>query len=337
MRVLVTGSAGFIGSATSHRLLARGDEVIGIDNLNDYYDVHLKEARLARLTARPGYRHLRVDLADRGAVDRAFRESRPERIVHLAAQAGVRYSLQNPQAYVDANVTGFLSVLENARAHGTGHLVFASTSSVYGLNTHRPFSEQDNVDHPISLYAATKKCNELMAHSYSHLFAIPCTGLRFFTVYGPWGRPDMALFEFTRRLLAGEPIDVYGHGHHTRDFTYVDDTAEGIVRILDRPAEADPQWNAAAPAPASSTAPYRIYNIGGGAPASVSVLIELLERALGRRAEKRLLATQPGDVADTFADVSALAETTGYRPRTALADGVQRFVDWYRDYYGGSR
>lgn len=333
MKVLVTGAAGFIGSFTCHRLLDRGDRVVGIDNLNDYYDVSLKQARLSALTVREGFEFQRIDVADRDAMSRLFAAERPDRVVHLAAQAGVRYSLDNPQAYVDANVAGFLNVLENVRHHGTEHLVYASTSSVYGSNTRMPLSVHDNVDHPVSLYAATKKANELMAHTYSHLFRIPTTGLRFFTVYGPWGRPDMAYFKFTRQMLAGEPIDVYNHGHHSRDFTYVDDIVEGVVRVLDRPAQPNPDWDGVNPDPQSSTAPYRLYNIGSNRPVSLLRYIEVLEQTLGVRAEKRLLPMQPGDVADTYADVDDLIRDVGYRPTTTIEDGLAAFVSWYRAYY----
>ena len=333
MRVLVTGSAGFIGSFTSHKLLNRGDQVVGIDNLNDYYDVSLKEARLARLQNLPGYTHEKIDIADRSAVARVFEAHKPDRVVHLAAQAGVRYSLENPYAYIDANIVGFLNILEAVRAGGTDHLVFASTSSVYGSNTNMPYSVHDNVDHPVSLYAATKKSNELMAHTYSHLFGIPTTGLRFFTVYGPWGRPDMALFKFTRQMLAGEPIDVYNYGHHRRDFTYVDDIVEGIVRVLDRAAEPNPGWSGDDPDPQSSSAPYRLYNIGSNNPVDLLRYIEILEVTLGIEARKNLMPMQPGDVPDTYADVDDLMRDTGYRPQTPVDEGIRNFVAWYKDYY----
>lgn len=333
MKVLVTGSAGFIGSFTSHRLLDRGDEVIGIDNLNDYYDVALKEARLARLREKSGYLHQQIDIADKAAVDQVFREHKPDRVVHLAAQAGVRYSLENPYAYIDANIVGFLNVLEAIRHFGGEHLVYASTSSVYGSNTNMPFSVHDNVDHPVSLYAATKKSNELMAHTYSHLFNIPCTGLRFFTVYGPWGRPDMALFKFTKQMLAGEAIDVFNYGHHRRDFTYIEDIVEGIVRVVDRPAAADPEWRGDQPDPQSSTAPYRLYNIGSNNPVDLLRYIELLEETLGVEAQKNLLPLQAGDVPDTFADVDDLVNDIGYKPGTPLEEGIRNFVAWYKDYY----
>ena len=334
MRIVVTGAAGFIGSFVSHRLLDRGDEVVGIDNLNDYYDVQLKRSRLDRLLQRDGYRHEYIDIADAEAMHRVFRDARPARVVHLAAQAGVRYSLENPQAYVDANVTGFLNVLECVRHTGTEHLVFASTSSVYGLNSGIPFSVHDSVDHPVSLYAATKKSNELMAHTYSHLFGVPCTGLRFFTVYGPWGRPDMALFLFTRRMLAGEPIDVFNHGNHTRDFTYIEDIVEGIVRVLDRPARPNDKWDPAHPDPQSSNAPYRLYNIGSNNPVSLLRYIEVLEETLGIEARKRLLPLQPDDVPDTFADVDDLIRDFDYAPQTTIERGIREFVAWYKDYYG---
>ncbi len=334
MKVLVTGTAGFIGAATAERLLARGEEVIGVDNLDDYYDVSLKRARLARLTAQAGFTDVRLDVADREGMAALFRRERPERVVHLAAQAGVRYSIENPHAYVDSNLVGFINILEGCRHGGVEHLVYASSSSVYGANTRLPFSVHDNVDHPVSLYAATKKANELMAHCYSHLYALPATGLRFFTVYGPWGRPDMALFLFTRKILAGEPIEVFNYGRHRRDFTYVDDIVEGVLRVLDRPAEADPGWSGEQPDPASSAAPHRVYNIGNSRWVELGRYIEVIEECLGRRAERRLLPLQPGDVPDTYADVEELARDTGYRPSTPIEVGVRRFVDWYRDYYG---
>ncbi len=334
MKVLVTGSAGFIGAAVSERLLERGDEVVGVDNINDYYDPKLKRARLARVRAANPFDSHKLDIRDRPSLQALFERERPDRVVHLAAQAGVRYSLTAPQAYVDANVTGFLNVLECVRHVGTEHLVFASTSSVYGASTRMPFSVHDHADHPVSLYAATKRANELMAHTYSHLFGIPSTGLRFFTVYGPWGRPDMALFEFTRRILAGEPIDVFNHGHHKRDFTYIDDIVEGVVRVLDAAPSTDPCWRADAPDPASSSAPYRLHNIGSNRPVELMTYIETLERCLGRKAERRMLPMQPGDVPDTFADVDTLIEAVGYRPATPIEVGVARFVDWYVDYHG---
>jgi len=333
MRILITGAAGFIGSTCAHALLSRGDEVVGVDNLNDYYDVSLKQARLARLQAREGFDFYRVDIADSEAFKACYAATKPDRIVHLAAQAGVRYSLENPQAYIDANMTGFLSVLECARHLGTEHLVFASTSSVYGANTQMPFSVHDSVNHPVSLYAATKKANELMAHTYAHLFQVPVTGLRFFTVYGPWGRPDMALFLFTQKMLAGEPIDVFNHGHHTRDFTYVDDIVEGIIRACDQIATPDENWNPANPDPATAAVPYRIYNIGSNNPINLSRYIEVLEETLGIEAKRNLLPMQPGDVADTYADVKDLMTDVGYKPDTPIEVGIAEFVKWYKSYY----
>ena len=334
MKVLVTGTAGFIGSTLAIRLLERGDEVIGIDNVNDYYDPALKLARLERVKAHAGFTEVRGDLEDRALLDRTFAEHAPERVVNLAAQAGVRYSLENPRAYIDANIVGFLNVIENCRHTGVEHLVYASTSSVYGAHTHMPFSVHESVDHPVSLYAASKKANELMAHTYSHLFGLPTTGLRFFTVYGPWGRPDMALFLFTRKILAGEPIDVFNHGRHKRDFTYIDDIVEGVVRTLDRVAAPDPAWDSDRPDPATSSAPYRVYNIGNNSPVDLEHYIRVLEDCLGRQAEKNLLPLQPGDVPDTFADVSDLVRDVGYQPATSVEEGVSRFVAWYRDYHG---
>ena len=333
MKILVTGSAGFIGSALSLRLLQRGDEVIGIDCLNDYYDVSLKEARLARTLAYDAYTDLRVDIQDRSAVADVFASHRPQRVVNLAAQAGVRYSIENPMAYVDTNLTGFANILEGCRHHEVEHLVYASSSSVYGANTNMPFSVHDNVDHPLSLYAASKKANELMAHTYSHLYRLPTTGLRFFTVYGPWGRPDMALFKFTRAILADEPIEVFNFGKHRRDFTYIDDIVEGVIRVLDRTPEPNPDWSGDAPDSASSTAPYRLYNIGNHHPVELMDYIEVLERCLGKTAEKTLLPLQAGDVPDTYADVQDLVRDTGYKPDTSVEVGVSRFVDWYRSYY----
>ncbi|WP_374501536.1 NAD-dependent epimerase [Pseudoxanthomonas sp.] len=333
MRVLVTGAAGFIGSHLSERLLARGDEVLGYDNLNAYYDPVLKEARLARLMPQDGFSFVRASLEDRAALEAAFDDFRPQRVVNLAAQAGVRYSLENPHAYIDSNIVGFLNILEACRHRGIEHLVYASSSSVYGANRKLPFAVEDSVDHPVSLYAASKKANELMAHTYSHLFGLPTTGLRFFTVYGPWGRPDMALFLFTKKILAGEPIDVFNHGHHTRDFTYVDDIVEGVIRTLDRVPGPDPAYDPLAPTPASSLAPYRVYNIGNHQPVQLLRYIEVLEDCLGRKAEKRLLPMQPGDVPDTEADVEALRRDTGYSPATPIETGVRRFVEWYRAFY----
>jgi UDP-glucuronate 4-epimerase len=334
MRILVTGAAGFIGSALSGRLLARGDEVLGYDNLNAYYDPALKEARLARLTGAPGFSFVRAALEDRPALEKAFADFKPQRVVNLAAQAGVRYSIENPHAYVESNLVGFINVLEACRHGKVEHLVYASSSSVYGANRKLPFSVQDAVDHPVSLYAATKKANELMAHTYSHLYGLPTTGLRFFTVYGPWGRPDMALFLFTRKILAGEPIEVFNHGRHTRDFTYIDDIVEGVVRTLDRVPAPDPAFDPLHPTPASSAAPYRVYNIGNHQPVQLERYIEVLEAKLGRKAEKILLPLQPGDVPDTAADVEELRRDTGYSPATPVETGISRFVDWYRDFYG---
>lgn len=334
MKLLVTGTAGFIGAALSEALLARGDHVVGVDNLSDYYDVDLKRARLSRLAAFDGFRDVRLDIADRTGMEALFQEVRPQRVVHLAAQAGVRYGAVNPHAYVHSNLAGFLNVLEGCRHAGVEHLVFASSSSVYGANTRVPFSVHDNVDHPVSLYAATKKANELMAHAYSHLYRIPATGLRFFTVYGPWGRPDMALFVFVRKILAGEPIDVYNYGRHRRDFTYIDDIVAGVLRVLDRPAKANEAWSSDAPDPASSNAPYAIYNIGNNNRVDLEKYIEVIENCLGARANKNLLPLQPGDVVETWADVDDLARDFDYRPATTVEQGVQSFVDWYKEYYG---
>jgi UDP-glucuronate 4-epimerase len=333
MKILVTGAAGFIGSALSLRLLARGDEVVGLDNLNDYYDVTLKEARLARLTGQKGFSFHKLDVADRPAMVEVFKNERPQRVVHLAAQAGVRYSLTNPHAYVDANLVGFVNILEGCRHNGIEHLVYASSSSVYGANTRMPFSVHDNIDHPVSLYAATKKANELMAHTYSHLYNMPTTGLRFFTVYGPWGRPDMSLFMFTKNILEGKPIDVFNFGNHRRDFTYVDDIIEGVIRTLDHVAQPNSGWNSDAPDPGTSRAPYRVYNIGANNPVHLMHFIEVLEGCLGRKAEKNMLPLQPGDVPDTYADVKDLAAEVGYRPQTTVETGIANFVKWYLDYY----
>jgi UDP-glucuronate 4-epimerase len=334
MKVLVTGSAGFIGSHVALRLLARGDEVVGLDNLNDYYDVGLKRARLARVAASPGYVHVQEDLSDRDAVEALFRTHKPQRVIHLAAQAGVRYAAENPHVYVSSNVSGFLHVLEGCRHHGVEHLVYASTSSVYGANLAMPFSEHMPTEHPLTLYAATKKANEMMAHSYAHLFALPCTGLRFFTVYGPWGRPDMALFLFARAIEAGEPIKVFNHGRHSRSFTYIDDIVDGVVAACDRVATAAPDWNGLAPDPATSLAPYRIYNIGNRETVPLMRYIEVLEHCLGRKAQLELLPLQAGDVPDTMADVGELSRAVGFEPRVSVEQGVARFVDWYRQYYG---
>jgi UDP-glucuronate 4-epimerase len=334
VRLLVTGAAGFIGFHTAQALLARGHEVVGVDNLNTYYDPALKAARLAMLEGREGFRFEKIDIADRDAMGGLFARGRFQRVVHLAAQAGVRYSIQNPEVYVHSNVTGFLNVIEGCRHHAVEHLVYASTSSVYGANTQMPFTEAQNVDHPLSLYAATKKANELMAHSYSSLYGLPTTGLRFFTVYGPWGRPDMALFLFTRKILAGESIDVFHGGRHQRDFTYIDDIVKGVVAAVDHVAQADPRWDSGAPEPSSSSAPYKIYNIGNQRPVSLLRFIEVLEGCLGRQAKKNMLPMQLGDVPDTYADVAALARDVGYQPSTDLEEGVRHFVDWYRGYYG---
>ena len=335
MIILVTGAAGFIGSHVALRLLARGDTVIGLDNLNDYYDVSLKEARLARLTSQPGFRFVKLDVADREGMAAMFSQQRPQRVVHLAAQAGVRYSLQNPHAYVDSNLVGFMNILEGCRHTKAAHLVYASSSSVYGGNTRMPFSEHDNIDHPISLYAATKKANELMAHAYSHLFGLPTTGLRFFTVYGPWGRPDMALFLFTRAILDGRPIDVFNHGRMVRDFTYVDDIVEGVVRVVDRVADPNPAFDTSSPDPATSNAPYRVFNIGNSQPTPLADYIAALEDALGQKAGKNYLPMQPGDVPATSANTDELDGWVGFKPRTPVREGVRRFVEWYRGYYGG--
>ena len=332
-RVLLTGVAGFIGYHVAERLLGRGDEVHGIDNVNDYYDVRLKEARLARLEGRPGYCFERLDVADAEGMARCFASVRPDVVIHLAAQAGVRYSLTNPGSYVQSNLVGFLHILEGCRHHGVKHLVYASSSSVYGGNTNMPFSVHHNVDHPVSLYAASKKANELMAHTYSHLYGLPTTGLRFFTVYGPWGRPDMALFLFTKAILEDRPIDVFNHGRMRRDFTYVDDIVEGILRTADHVATPDPAWTGDVPDPGTSSAPYRVYNIGNDNPVELMDLIATLERELGRTAVKRMLPIQPGDVPATWADVADLTRDVGFTPATPIAEGVRRFVEWYREYY----
>ena len=333
MRILVTGAAGFIGATLALRLLARGDVVYGIDDLNAYYEVSLKKARLDRLRSHEKFDFAQVDIADTAAIEQLFRKERFDAVMNLAAQAGVRYSLENPHSYIRSNLAGFCNILEGSRHSGVGHLVFASSSSVYGANTRLPFSEKDNVDHPISLYAATKKSNELMAHSYAHLFGLPCTGLRFFTVYGPWGRPDMALFKFTKAILEGKPIQVYNNGDMVRDFTYVDDIVEGVIRVIDSPARPDGSWSGEAPNPARSKAPYRIYNIGNNKPVQLMRYIEVLEKALGRKAELEMMPMQPGDVPATMADVSELEAELGYRPATPVEVGVPKFVEWYRSYY----
>jgi len=333
MKVLVTGSAGFIGSTLVLRLLARGDTVIGIDNHNDYYDPAIKEARLARYANHPNYTHLRIDLADRKAMEDSFATHKPRRVVNLAAQAGVRYSIENPLAYIDSNIVGFAHILEGCRHHGIEHLVYASSSSVYGANTAMPFSVHQNVDHPLSLYASSKKSNELMAHTYSHLYGLPTSGLRFFTVYGPWGRPDMALFKFTKAMLEGKPLQVFNYGRHRRDFTYVDDIVEGVIRVLDRPAPPNPNWNGATPDPGTSIAPWRVYNIGNNSPVELMDYIGAIEKALGKKAEMEMLPLQIGDVPDTYADVNDLVEQFDYKPSTPVELGVANFVTWYRDYF----
>ncbi len=333
MKILITGTAGFIGSTLALRLLERGDEVIGVDNVNDYYDVNLKLARLERVKAHAGFTEVRGNLEDRALMEETFRKHQPQRVVNLAAQAGVRYSLENPQAYIDANIVGFTNVLENCRHTGVEHLVYASTSSVYGNHTNMPFSVHESVDHPVSLYAATKKANELMAHTYSHLFQLPTTGLRFFTVYGPWGRPDMALFLFTKNILAGKPIDVFNYGKHKRDFTFVEDIVEGVVRTLDNVATPNEAWDSNKPDPATSSAPYRIYNIGNNKPIDLEHYISTLEGCLNKTAVKNLLPLQAGDVPDTYADVSDLMNDVNYKPDTSVEEGIGRFVEWYLDYY----
>ena len=333
MKILVTGSAGFIGNALSLRLLQRGDEVIGVDNLNDYYSPSLKQARLARTEKYPAFQQHQIALEDRDAINQLFQQQRPDRVVNLAAQAGVRYSIENPHAYIDSNIVGFMNILEACRNYPVQHLVFASSSSVYGGNSKLPFSVNDTVDHPLSLYAASKKSNELMAHTYAHLFQLACTGLRFFTVYGPWGRPDMALFKFTQKILAGEAIDVYNYGKHQRDFTYIDDIVEGVIRVLDQAAEAEPNYNTALAEPSRSHAPYRIYNIGNQQPTELIRYIEVLEDCLGKKSERNLLPMQPGDVLDTHADVEDLMTDFAYKPDTSIELGIENFVRWYREYY----
>jgi UDP-glucuronate 4-epimerase len=333
LKVLVTGAAGFIGFHVSRYLLERGDQVVGVDNLNDYYDVSLKEARLQQLFKYSSFRFLKLDISDRADISSLFVAEDFDKVVHLAAQAGVRYSLENPHAYADSNLVGFLNILEGCRQSSIQHLVYASSSSVYGANETMPFSVHDNVDHPVSLYAATKKCNELMAHSYSHLYGLPVTGLRFFTVYGPWGRPDMSPFLFARAILEGKPIKVFNHGLHRRDFTYIDDIVEGVVRVLDRVATSDEKWSGLKPDPATSRAPYKVYNIGNNEPVELLRYIELIEDAIGRKADKELLPLQPGDVEHTYADVEDLVRDTGYKPATSIELGVRKFVSWYRQYY----
>ncbi|MDH5691946.1 MAG: NAD-dependent epimerase [Gammaproteobacteria bacterium] len=333
MKFLVTGTAGFIGNATAQRLLARGDEVIGIDNVNDYYDVNLKESRLKIIKDNPGFTEARINLEDRPAIEKVFKTHKPDRVIHLAAQAGVRYSLTNPYAYIDSNIMGTMNILEACRHNDVEHLVYASSSSVYGAHTKMPFSVHHNVDHPVSLYAASKKANELMAHTYSHLYNIPTTGLRFFTVYGPWGRPDMALFLFTKNILEGKPIDVFNHGKHKRDFTYIDDIVEGVIRTADATPAADPSWDSNNPDPATSKAPYRVYNIGNNQPVELMRYIEVIEECVGKEAKKNFLPLQPGDVPETYADVDALKKDVGFSPDTPIETGIANFVKWYKDYY----
>lgn len=333
VKVLVTGAAGFIGFHLSQRLLARGDEVVGVDNINDYYDVTLKQARLAQLKSQNGFKLVEMGIEDRAGMAELFQQEKPQRVVNLAAQAGVRYSIENPHAYIDSNLVGFTNILEGCRHNGVEHLVYASSSSVYGANTAMPFSVHQNVDHPVSLYAATKKANELMAHTYSHLYQLPTTGLRFFTVYGPWGRPDMALFLFTKSILEGKPIQVFNYGNHRRDFTYIDDIVEGVIRTLDHVASANAGWDGDKPDPGTSKAPYRLYNIGSNRPIELLRYIEVLEDCLGKKAEKELLPMQLGDVPDTYADVDALVEDVDYKPSTPIETGIENFVRWYRDYY----
>tara|TARA_A100001035_G_scaffold271953_1_gene260682 strand:+ start:976 stop:1977 length:1002 start_codon:yes stop_codon:yes gene_type:complete len=333
LKILVTGSAGFIGSALTLRLLERGDNVIGIDDHNNYYDPSLKEDRLLRHIDNPSYTHIRLNISDRKKLEDCFSKHRPDRVVNLAAQAGVRYSIENPSAYIDSNIVGFGNILECCRHYNINHLVYASSSSVYGANTHMPFSVHNNVDHPLSLYAASKKSNELMAHTYSHLYDLPTTGLRFFTVYGPWGRPDMALFLFTKKILENKPIDVFNFGNHRRDFTFIDDIVEGIIRTIDKPATSNPAWSGENPDPGTSIAPWRVYNIGNNRPVELAEYIDVLEKCLGKKAKKNLLPLQPGDVPDTFADVEDLIKDTGYKPTTTIDEGIQKFVQWYLEYY----
>jgi len=333
MKVLITGTAGFIGNRLAERLLERGEEVIGIDNLNDYYDVTLKEARLAKIKDHPRFTEERISIEDRPAMEALFARHKPDKVVNLAAQAGVRYSLENPHSYVESNIVGFMNILEGCRYNEVEHLVYASSSSVYGANTNMPFSIHNNVDHPLSMYAATKKANELMAHTYSHLYDLPTTGLRFFTVYGPWGRPDMALFLFTKKILAGEPIDVFNYGKHRRDFTYVDDIVEGVIRTLDHTALPNPDWSGDKPDPGTAKAPYRLYNIGNNAPVELMHYIKVLEDCLGKKAEMNMLPLQPGDVPDTYANVEDLVADVDYKPNTSVEDGIANFVNWYKSYY----
>ena len=333
MRYLVTGTAGFIGYHVAERLLARGDQVTGLDNVNDYYDVRLKHARMARLDGKPGYDFIKLDVSDREGMEQVFADRKPEAVIHLAAQAGVRYSLTNPHAYVQSNLAGFMNILEGCRHQKVRHLVYASSSSVYGGNTHQPFSIHDNIDHPVSLYAASKKANELMAHTYSHLYGLPTTGLRFFTVYGPWGRPDMAMFLFTKAILEGRPIDVFNHGRMRRDFTYIDDIVEGIVRTADHVAAPNPAYSSDTPDPGTSSAPYRVYNIGNDNPVELMDMIMVLEKVLGRTAEKRMLPLQAGDVPATWADVADLTRDVGFKPATPIEEGIRRFVAWYKEFY----
>ncbi len=333
MKILVTGTAGFIGNHVALKLLERGDEVIGIDNLNDYYDVNLKLARLERISSHPSFTDVRIDVEDRDKMPAVFAEHKPQRVIHLAAQAGVRYSIENPLAYIDANLQGFANILEGCRHNDVEHLTYASSSSVYGANTSMPFSVHDNIDHPVSLYAATKKANELMAHTYSHLYQLPTTGLRFFTVYGPWGRPDMALFMFTKSILAGEPINVFNEGKHKRDFTYIDDIVEGVIRTMDHVAQPNPQWSSDKPDPGTSLAPYRIYNIGNNQPVELMRFIEVLEDNLGIKSSKNFLPLQPGDVPATYANVDDLIQDVGYKPETSIETGIENFIQWYRSYY----
>ncbi len=333
MKILVTGAAGFIGFHTSQKLLARGDQVIGIDNLNDYYDVNLKRDRLKQLSDEAGFQFQQLDLADNDGMANLFQQHRFDRVIHLAAQAGVRYSIENPRAYIDANIVGFLNIIEGCRHSKVPHLSYASSSSVYGANTKQPFAESDNVDHPVSLYAASKKSNELMAHTYSNLFDLPTTGLRFFTVYGPWGRPDMALFKFTKGIIEGTPIDVYNHGEMYRDFTYIDDIVEGVIRVTDRIPSADPNWSGDTPDPSASFAPYRVYNIGNSSPVRLMDFVEAIETSIGKKAEINMMPIQPGDVPSTCADVSALQRDVDFKPCTSVKDGIAQFVSWYRSYY----